>query len=792
MMKSVKIVLITALLILAAVFSVTAQAADKEVYEFSRIKEYNGEIYEDPGMFYMLDQKVVGGNVSVNKLPYALRSQFEPLNDNAEDCLISFCIYNDKIYYNAGPPATMDGSPSSIYFCDLDGTNNVLLAENAHIYGAIYIVDNFLYYSSLRPYRYYPHTDGGIYKINLSDFSVSTIVQPSDTEGNGANLLYCDGENVYYEYIVPSIPNSYFSSCVEGYYKVDINGYNTVEITETEADFYKFNNGFKGIFGDMRYYIEENVMYEKNKDGSIIRKIYDNITGENPLVTIVTNDYIYYTVRLDGNRYLYRVERQSITVYLNDEKIEFEKNPIRQDGNILVPIREIGEAMGKTVLWSSEYQAAFIDNTDNALIIPIGETNLYLGDEQPYSTWEKKPTKVPSQVIDGSTLVPIRQFAEALGAEVNWVNEEQAAYITYTDTKGSSMSDELFEAVNLNYYIGRYETNPFSEYTEIIDSFYNDRDKAADAVIMGLSSMFDVPSDLWSMLLYDETNASMAIQQALYDIISEIPDGISEVTIDTSLEKDIMSWIETGKKVYDKANGIDDDFLEAHKNLKYLDSTISSLSDLFDFTVFSAEEIAYILSDYSEGIAYIDAFETAMSNSGALNSNAEMAIRELKRQYTKEYYQVIKDAHSEVINKTFSEALKAILGKEFAYTYSISKFVLKEIIFKATGISSKGSALETFYSIYSFNAALDKCFDSSIKAAKTSVDLSQIKALFAFEIAEKKTAFSCMKNFSDWWAADTYNAMLDSLTYYVWDNGSSDDEINSIISGYNDGGGGSW
>lgn len=478
-----------------------------------------------------------------------------------------------------------------------------------------------------------------------------------------------------------------------------------------------------------------------------------------------------------------------IKIYLNNNRLTFDQPPINQDGNLLVPIRAIAEAMGKSVLWSDKYNVAFIDNTDNALIIPIGETTLYLGNEQAYSTWGQKKTNVPSQVINGRTLVPVRQFAEALGATVDWNNEQQTAYITYDNIDSEEMSDDLYDAINLNYYIGHYSSNPFEKYNEdAIEPFYESRNSTIDAIAMGISKPWSAINDLISSF-YGNTNASNIIQQTLYDVISEIDDTSDSSLADTSILTDLVSYEKAGIKIYNDASGFDKDFLEAHPDLKSLNDSIKNASTALDWFIFTTDELAYILTNYSMNISYLDVFEEALSSNGELDDNIQEAIDDLRDQYANKFLELLIDVQEELTNNTFSSAMSLVTGG----AYSLGKLAWKTV-FKATGVTKKGEALKTFYGIYCYNAGLDRAFDSAMKSSKDSVDLPNIKALIQIQKATKKTAIESIKDIAYSWAteekavAQTYIDQLDSWTYYIWDAPASDGSLD----GSGGGGGSSW
>ncbi|MCD8180777.1 MAG: copper amine oxidase N-terminal domain-containing protein [Firmicutes bacterium] len=477
----------------------------------------------------------------------------------------------------------------------------------------------------------------------------------------------------------------------------------------------------------------------------------------------------------DGTEKKCNLTVTGIKINLNGEALEFDQAPINQDGNLLVPIRAIAEAMGKKVLWSSEEQAAFIDNTESALIIPIGQTTLYLGTEQAYSTWEQVETNVPAQIINDRTLVPIRQFSEALGANVEWVDKYSTANITYDNIDSEKMSEDLYDAINLNYYIGHYSSNPFETYNELaIEPFYESRNSTVDAIAMGISKPWSAINDLISSI-YGNTNASNIIQQTLYDVISEIDDTSDSSLSDTSILTDLVSYEKAGIKIYNDASGFDKDFLEAHPDLKSLNDSIKNTSTALDWFIFTTDELAYIFTNYSMNISYLDVFEEALSSNGELDDNVQEAIDDLRDQYANKFLELLIDVQEELTNNTFSSAMSLVTGG----TYSLGKLAWKTV-FKATGVTKKGEALKTFYGIYCYNAGLDRAFGSAMKSSKDSVDLSNIKALIQLQKATKKTAIESIKDIAYSWAteekaiAQTYIDQLDSWTYYIWDAPTSD------------------
>ena len=155
---------------------------------------------------------------------------------------------------------------------------------------------------------------------------------------------------------------------------------------------------------------------------------------------------------------LYQNEEE-FKVVLNGEEIKFDQPPIHTpEGRLLVPIRRIAESMGKTVLYSEETKTAFVDNSNEALIIPLFEKTMYIANENEFNFWEKVELEVPAIEMNGRTLVPARAFCESLGATVSWKAEEKTAFITYDDSIASEqMNDMLFDSINSIWYMKRIE-----------------------------------------------------------------------------------------------------------------------------------------------------------------------------------------------------------------------------------------------------------------------------------------------------------------------------------------------
>ncbi len=409
--KPYVVALIFTVCLLCASF-ISANAATEECTEFSNVAAYNGIVYttkraEGDGGVYFAD-----GNVAANSLPQALLEK-----EKSESRIIwSFCFYNDKIYYLISGDGTVE-IPGEICSCNLDGTNNVVLADNAFNGGYACIVDNILYYDAMPENdENYPGYDGGIYKINLGDLSYQKF------SVGEASLAYCDGDNIFYKKSNSGTTYPSFK-----YYKADINGNN---VTSVSGDSDEFGYGVI-IRGNNSYYVKNNALYVKTRNGYDAKKLAD-LPGY-AHIRNVDDTYVYYTVvtsytEMSTNAYLYRVSRsEDIKVIVNNTELSFDQPPVSINDRTMVPMRAIFEALGYSVTWDSYNQSALAVNGYDSILVKIDNNTIIYATNGIAGTYT---CDVAPQMVSDRTLVPVRAIAECGGCTVTWDESTQTVYIT--------------------------------------------------------------------------------------------------------------------------------------------------------------------------------------------------------------------------------------------------------------------------------------------------------------------------------------------------------------------------
>ena len=111
------------------------------------------------------------------------------------------------------------------------------------------------------------------------------------------------------------------------------------------------------------------------------------------------------------------------------------QQPVIINGVTLVPVRPVFEALGFEVEWSAETRTVVLVNFDvrgNRFVISIGIGDdyftIYDDDSSGYGYF---PLDVQAQIINGSTMIPLRPVLEALGYGVEWYSGNNIEIIAH-------------------------------------------------------------------------------------------------------------------------------------------------------------------------------------------------------------------------------------------------------------------------------------------------------------------------------------------------------------------------
>lgn len=114
---------------------------------------------------------------------------------------------------------------------------------------------------------------------------------------------------------------------------------------------------------------------------------------------------------------------QGILAFVEGEELAFDVQPLLEQNRVLVPVRKVAEALGARVAYDREANTVTIRQGGREVVLAVGQPTAWIDGQQ-------VALDVPAQVVDGRLVVPLRFVAQAFGAKVSWLAQEQAIVIT--------------------------------------------------------------------------------------------------------------------------------------------------------------------------------------------------------------------------------------------------------------------------------------------------------------------------------------------------------------------------
>lgn len=111
-----------------------------------------------------------------------------------------------------------------------------------------------------------------------------------------------------------------------------------------------------------------------------------------------------------------------IKVFVNNDIVDFDVQPMLINDRTMVPMRAIFEALGASVSWNDATQTAkgVLDGIE--VEITIGESCIV-------KNGEKISLDSPAVIVSDRTLVPVRAVAESFDCTVSWYDKTQTVEI---------------------------------------------------------------------------------------------------------------------------------------------------------------------------------------------------------------------------------------------------------------------------------------------------------------------------------------------------------------------------
>lgn len=147
------------------------------------------------------------------------------------------------------------------------------------------------------------------------------------------------------------------------------------------------------------------------------------------------------------------------TIHVDGRYLVTDVDPTIINGRTLLPFRAAGEAIGATVDWDQATQTATAIKDGKTVAFTLNSTT-YTIDGESYTT-DTAPT-----IINNRTLLPLRAFAEAFDAEVNW---DQYLYDVAIETSAENVSTPVIpsgstldaEKFIKKYYVPSDPSDPY-------------------------------------------------------------------------------------------------------------------------------------------------------------------------------------------------------------------------------------------------------------------------------------------------------------------------------------------
>ena len=132
-------------------------------------------------------------------------------------------------------------------------------------------------------------------------------------------------------------------------------------------------------------------------------------------------------------------ESTEIKVLVNGEKIEFDVQPFMENDSVMVPFRQIAEAMGIIVEWDDETSTiigCLPKLNDDGSKEKHEYITIKINDGEPFvqasgeAKYKDKTMNIAVTVKNDRTCIPVRFFAEALDAEVDWDEDTNTVFVS--------------------------------------------------------------------------------------------------------------------------------------------------------------------------------------------------------------------------------------------------------------------------------------------------------------------------------------------------------------------------
>lgn len=108
-----------------------------------------------------------------------------------------------------------------------------------------------------------------------------------------------------------------------------------------------------------------------------------------------------------------RAEEDVVTVWVDNEQVTFDQNPVIMNNRTLVPLRAVFEKAGASVEWNQDTLTALIKRDGYDVEITFGSNIMH-------KNGQEVELDVPASMVNNRMLIPVRAISEAMDYAVTW------------------------------------------------------------------------------------------------------------------------------------------------------------------------------------------------------------------------------------------------------------------------------------------------------------------------------------------------------------------------------------
>jgi phosphate transport system substrate-binding protein len=256
------------------------------------------------------------------------------------------------------------------------------------------------------------------------------------------------------------------------------------------------------------------------------------------------------------------VEAAGIKVVVNDVTMKMSVAPVNEKGRVLVPVREIFEALGAKLNWDGETKTVTATRKDVTVKLVIGQKTAYVNGKA-------VTLDVAAKITKGKTMIPLRFVSEAFKSQVKWDSKSQTVTV-----------DQFAGHTGTLKITGSTSVQPLAQ--ELVDAFKKKnpdvqitvagggssvgiKDVTDGKVNIGQSSRYLKPEEAKNLKAYVIANDGVAVvvnpQNSIKDITTE--------QVKKIFKGEITNWKDLGGadapiilNVRDAASGTGEYFIE--------------------------------------------------------------------------------------------------------------------------------------------------------------------------------------------------------------------------------------